>query len=248
MILAQKTSFRRSSGPSLPDGWPVDGLPGSNPPSKAAPRLAGYTARPNVAKVEGYWMRRRPHVKRAIAELRAARQAERDREIERAEDKRRADWPPSRCRLPGLGHHRGRDDMAPFQCKRSVLPCPDDGQQRELAAKILRRFAPDKKPVFADHSGPSLPDGCPLMAFQVLTHQARQHRDWRDIPPGRMSPRSRATGCAGVRTSSGRLPNYGPHVKLSAIGRSSGPKTSAEPNWPPSRCRLPGLGHHRGRR
>ena len=85
------------------------------------------------------------------------------------------------------------------------------------------------------------------MAFQVLTHQARQHRDWRDIPPGRMSPRSRATGCAGVRTSSGRLPNYGPHVKLSAIGRSSGPKTSAEPNWPPSRCRLPGLGHHRGR-
>ena len=48
-------------------------------------REAGYTARPNVAKVEGYWMRRRPHVKRAIAELRAARQAERDREIERAE-------------------------------------------------------------------------------------------------------------------------------------------------------------------
>ena len=54
-------------------------------------REAGYTARPNVAKVEGYWMRRRPHVKRAIAELRAARQAERDREIERAEDKRRAE-------------------------------------------------------------------------------------------------------------------------------------------------------------
>ena len=54
-------------------------------------RAAGYTARPNVAKVEGYWMRRRPHVKRAIAELRAARQAERDREIERAEDKRRAE-------------------------------------------------------------------------------------------------------------------------------------------------------------
>ena len=54
-------------------------------------REAGYTARPNVAKVEGYWMRRRPHVKRAIAELRAARQAERDRKIERAEDKRRAE-------------------------------------------------------------------------------------------------------------------------------------------------------------
>ena len=48
-------------------------------------REAGYTARPNVAKVEGYWMRRRPHVKRAIAELRAARLAERDSEIERAE-------------------------------------------------------------------------------------------------------------------------------------------------------------------
>ena len=54
-------------------------------------REAGYTARPNVAKVEGYWMRRRPHVKRAIAELRAARQAERDREIERDEDRRRAE-------------------------------------------------------------------------------------------------------------------------------------------------------------
>ena len=54
-------------------------------------REAGYTARPNVAKVEGYWMRRRPHVKRAIAELRAARQAERDSEIERAEDKRRSE-------------------------------------------------------------------------------------------------------------------------------------------------------------
>ena len=54
-------------------------------------RSAGYTTRPDVAKVEAYWMRRRPHVKRAIAELRAARQAERDREIERAEDKRRAE-------------------------------------------------------------------------------------------------------------------------------------------------------------
>ncbi len=54
-------------------------------------REAGYTARPNVAKVEGYWMRRRPHVKLAIAELRAARQAERDSEIELAEDKRRAE-------------------------------------------------------------------------------------------------------------------------------------------------------------
>ncbi len=65
-------------------------------------REAGYTARPNVAKVEGYWMRRRPHVKRAIAEL---RQAERDREIERAEDKRRAElaafaMPIARSRPP----------------------------------------------------------------------------------------------------------------------------------------------------
>ena len=54
-------------------------------------REAGYTARPNVAKVEGYWMRRRPHVKLAIAELRAARLAERDSEIERAEVERRAE-------------------------------------------------------------------------------------------------------------------------------------------------------------
>ena len=55
-------------------------------------REAGYTARPNVAKVEGYWMRRRPHVKLAIAELRAARLAERDREIERADATRRSEW------------------------------------------------------------------------------------------------------------------------------------------------------------
>ena len=54
-------------------------------------REAGYTARPNVAKVEAFWMRRRPHVKRAIAELQAARQADRDGEIERAADKRRAE-------------------------------------------------------------------------------------------------------------------------------------------------------------
>ena len=54
-------------------------------------REAGYSTRPNVAKVEGFWMRRRPHVALAIAELRAARQAERDREIERAEVERRSE-------------------------------------------------------------------------------------------------------------------------------------------------------------
>ena len=70
-------------------------------------------------------MRRRPHVALAIAELRAARQAERDSEIERAEDRRRA----------GTGHLRDVDRPVAA----AVLADRTDGAPDRGAVRLRRR-------------------------------------------------------------------------------------------------------------